>query len=78
RRGPVADLARHDRDHGTRYVATLSAWLRAQGDLARAAATLEVHPNTVRYRMRRMSEVTLLRLDDPDQRLAMLIALAIR
>ncbi len=59
-------------------MATLSAWLRAQGDLARAAAALEVHPNTVRYRMRRMSEVTLLRLDDPDQRLAMLIALAIR
>ncbi len=59
-------------------MATLSAWLRAQGDLARAATTLEVHPNTVRYRLRRMNEVTALRLDDPDQRLAMLIALAVR
>ncbi|GAA4221216.1 hypothetical protein FHR32_005323 [Streptosporangium album] len=74
--GPVAELTRHDADHGTRYVATLRAWLEAQGDLAVAAGRLAVHPNTVRYRLRKMSEITDLQLDLPEKRLAMIIALA--
>ncbi|MEV0050890.1 helix-turn-helix domain-containing protein [Saccharopolyspora shandongensis] len=76
-RGPVVELRRHDREHGTSYVETLRAWLECQGDLGAAAARLEVHPNTVRYRMRKMAELTPLDLDDPDARLAMIIALAV-
>jgi DNA-binding PucR family transcriptional regulator len=38
---------------------------------------LSVHPNTLRYRLQRMAEVTPLPVDDPEQRLAMAIALAI-
>lgn len=75
--GPVADLARHDGAHGTRFVPTLRAWLRAQGDPIEAARMLEVHPNTVRNRMRRMPEVAALDLDDPDRRLALAIALEV-
>ncbi|PKW15650.1 PucR family transcriptional regulator [Saccharopolyspora spinosa] len=76
-RGPVVALRRHDREHGTSYVETLRAWLECQGDLGAAAARLAVHPNTVRYRMRKMAELTPLALDDPDARLAMIIALAV-
>ncbi|WP_424529592.1 PucR family transcriptional regulator [Sphaerisporangium viridialbum] len=76
-RGPVAELSRRDAEHGTRYVATLRAWLEAQGDLAVAANRLDVHPNTVRYRLRKMAEITDLRLDVPEKRLAMIIALAV-
>ncbi|MDQ2585651.1 MULTISPECIES: PucR family transcriptional regulator [Saccharothrix] len=76
-RGPVADLVRHDVAHGTRYAATLRAWLAAQGDAREAARALSVHPNTLRYRMQRMCEVTTVPLDDPDQRLAMAVALAV-
>ncbi|WP_190823261.1 PucR family transcriptional regulator [Saccharopolyspora pogona] len=76
-RGPVVELRRHDREHGTSYVETLRAWLECQGDLGAAAARLGVHPNTVRYRMRKMAELTPLVLDDPDARLAMIIALAV-
>ena len=36
-RGPVAELRRHDRAHATEYVATLRAWLEAQGDPPRPA-----------------------------------------
>ncbi|MFG1825745.1 PucR family transcriptional regulator [Microbispora bryophytorum] len=75
-RGPVSALRRHDALHDTHYVATLRAWLEAQGDLAAAAERLGVHANTVRNRLRRMSEVTPLDLDDPRKRLAMLITLA--
>lgn len=76
RRGPVAELIDHDRLHGTPYIATLRAWLAAQGDPARAGAELGVHENTIRYRLRKMAEVTSVDLDDPGRRLAMMIELA--
>ncbi|MFO7166200.1 MAG: helix-turn-helix domain-containing protein [Mycolicibacterium hassiacum] len=75
-RGPVAELRRHDAEHGTEYVATLRAWLEAMGDIAAAGHRLGVHENTVRYRLRKMAELTELRLDDPDKRLAMMIEIA--
>lgn len=75
-RGPVAELIRHDREHGTPYVVTLRVWLAAQGDLVRSGAELGVHENTVRYRLRKMAEVTAVDLDDPRKRLAMMIELA--
>lgn len=75
-RGPVAELRRHDAEHGTAFVATLRAWLEAQGDLAVAGDRLGVHGNTVRNRLRKMSEVTSLDLDDAGKRVAMMIDLA--
>ncbi|OBB88196.1 PucR family transcriptional regulator [Mycobacterium colombiense] len=75
-RGPVAELGRHDRAHGTDYVATLRAWLEAQGDPTEAGERLGVHENTVRYRLRKMAEITNLQLDDARKRLAMTIELA--
>ncbi|TQM33488.1 PucR family transcriptional regulator [Nocardia bhagyanarayanae] len=75
-RGPVADLRRHDSAHGTRYVATLRAWLETMGDLARAGERLGVHENTVRYRLRKMADVTTLDLEDSRMRVATMIELA--
>ncbi len=75
-RGPVAELRRHDRAHETEYVATLHAWLEAQGDPAEAGERLGVHENTVRYRLRKMAEIANLHLDDAKKRLAMMIELA--
>ncbi|MFI5718634.1 PucR family transcriptional regulator [Nocardia sp. NPDC051750] len=75
-RGPIAELRRYDRVHATDYVATLRAWLDAQGDPAEAAVRLGVHPNTVRNRVRKMREIAVLRLDDARTRLAMTIDLA--
>ncbi|MEU1522435.1 PucR family transcriptional regulator [Nocardia rhamnosiphila] len=75
-RGPVAELRRYDSAHATDYVATLRAWLDAQGDPVVAAAGLGVHPNTVRNRMRKMREVAVLELEDARTRLAMTIDLA--
>jgi PucR C-terminal helix-turn-helix domain len=75
-RGPVAELRRHDREYATEYVATLRAWLEQQGDPIRAAERLRVHENTVRYRLRKMAEVTSLELEDARKRLAMIIELA--
>ncbi|BBY45584.1 PucR family transcriptional regulator [Mycolicibacterium celeriflavum] len=75
-RGPVAELRRHDQDHATEYVSTLRAWLEALGDPVQAGVRLGVHENTVRYRLRKMAEITELPLDDARKRLAIMIELA--
>lgn len=75
-RGPVAELRRHDQNHATEYIATLRAWLEALGDPAEAGRRLGVHENTVRYRLRKMGEITDLPLDDARKRVAMMIELA--
>jgi hypothetical protein len=54
---------------------TLRAWLDAHGDVAAAAATLHVHPQTVRYRLAGLREVFAGALDDPAARLELTIAL---
>lgn len=75
-RGPVVRLRRHDTEHGTRYIATLRAWLQSQGDPVEAGRLLGVHENTVRYRLRKMRELTALDLEDGGKRVAMTIELA--
>lgn len=62
-------LAEHDAEHGSDLVRSLLAYLDAFGDVRAAAARLPVHPNTLRYRVRRAAEVSGLDLDDPRQRL---------
>jgi hypothetical protein len=60
---------------GARGEQTLRAWLDAHGDVSVAAATLHVHPQTVRYRLAGLREVFGDALDDPDARLELAIAL---
>ncbi|HET6818269.1 MAG TPA: helix-turn-helix domain-containing protein [Mycobacteriales bacterium] len=67
--GKVAALAEQDAAKGTSWVQTLRAYFDAFGDMASAAAMVNVHPNTFRYRLRRITEVFGLDLDDPDERL---------
>lgn len=74
--GPVAELRRHDSEHSTHYASTLRAWLEAMGDLSAAGAALGLHENTIRYRLRKMAEVTHLDLKDARTRIALLVELA--
>lgn len=73
--GPVAALLEHDREKGTQLVETLSAWLDAFGDVTTAAAQVYTHPNTFRYRLRRLSEISGLDLTDPDARFSAMVQL---
>ncbi|UNB54289.1 CdaR family transcriptional regulator [Mycolicibacterium sp. YH-1] len=54
---------------------TLRAYLDGFGDVAAAAAHLHVHPNTVRYRVRRVEDVLGTSLADPDVRLLLSLSL---
>jgi hypothetical protein len=60
--GPVLDLPAHDRSS---LLATLQAWCDTAGSAVEAGKRLYCHPNTVRYRLRRLQEHTGRSLDDP-------------
>ena len=73
--GPVALLIENDRERGTHLVETLAAWLDAFGDVTVAAARVYTHPNTFRYRLRRLAEISGLDLTDPDARFSAMVQL---
>ncbi|SEE72384.1 PucR family transcriptional regulator [Jiangella alba] len=70
---PFARLVEHDARHGSGLVPTLRAWLDHFGDNIAAAASLHVHPNTFRYRLRRVGEISGMDLDDGDERLSLML-----
>ncbi|GHA44904.1 PucR family transcriptional regulator [Streptomyces spiroverticillatus] len=73
--GPVARLVAYDAAHHTCLVDTLQAWLDTFGDVIAASAAVHVHPNTFRYRLRRLAEVGGLDLTDADARFAAMLQL---
>lgn len=63
--GPLAE----DTVRARRMLETLEAYLEADGNLQATAAALFVHRHTLRYRLRRIEELTGRRLRDPLDRL---------
>jgi sugar diacid utilization regulator len=70
-RGNLQAIAAHDARKGTSYLRTLQAYLDAFGDVPVAADRVGVHPNTFRYRLRRLVGMFDLNLKDPDERLVL-------
>jgi DNA-binding PucR family transcriptional regulator len=58
-----------------RLVITLRAWLDRPGQVQAVAAALDVHPQTVRYRLKQLRELFGARLDDPEARFELSLAL---
>jgi DNA-binding PucR family transcriptional regulator len=54
---------------------TLAAYLDGFGDIGSVAKQLHVHPNTVRYRVRRIEKLLSTSLDDPENRLVLALSL---
>jgi hypothetical protein len=59
----------------TKLRATLRAWLDHGGRIEEAARHLEVHPQTVRYRLRQLRGIFGDALEDPEQRFVLGLAL---
>lgn len=72
--GPAID---YDAEHHTDLVATTSAYLDGGCSLTRAANRLYVHPKTVRYRLRRVQELTGRDLSGQQDRFDAQLAIAI-
>jgi DNA-binding PucR family transcriptional regulator len=66
----IVAMTAYDHEHGTEFGKSLMCWLQAIGDVGAAARELGVHPNTLRYRLRRSAELFGISLDHPDDRLA--------
>lgn len=62
----VRALLEADEAGGTPYARTLLSFLGSMGDYARSATELNVHENTVRYRVRRAQDLYGVAFDDPD------------
>jgi hypothetical protein len=69
---PLAGLTTKQRN---RIGETLLAWLDTRGSAPEIAERLEIHPQTVRYRMRQVEKLFGAALDDPRSRLELEIAL---
>lgn len=72
---PLWGLSQAQQD---RLADTLLAWLQDWGNAIAAARRLHVHPQTVRYRLRQVTELFGDDLLDPDKRFAIEIALRAR
>lgn len=65
----VSRLIEHDRAGSADLVRSLLVYLEVFGDARAAAERLHVHPNTLRYRVRRAAAVSGIDLGDPEERL---------
>ncbi|MFZ0341331.1 MAG: helix-turn-helix domain-containing protein [Gaiellaceae bacterium] len=70
-RGKLTAVVEHDAERGTQYALTLRAYLDAMGDVVGAAKRISVHPNTFRYRLRRLGELFDVDLKNADERLVL-------
>ena len=73
----VEEVYRPLQTTGTALLETLSAFLEQTSSLEATARALFVHPNTVRYRLRRVAEVTGYAPADPRHALTLRTALAL-
>ena len=71
----LGPLVAHDQRKQSDLIRTLSGFFAANGNLAKAAQELDVHRNTLVYRLDRIAELTDLDLDDSDNRLILHLAL---
>lgn len=74
----LGPLVEHDERKQSDLVRTLEGFFEANGNLAQAAKELDVHRNTLVYRLERISELTELDLNDADNRLILHLSLKIQ
>src|SRR5438552_336241 len=73
----LGKLSMHEHEHKSEYLTTLACYFRENNSPHRSSRILHVHPNTVAYRVKRIEEITGLRLDNYSDRLIAQVALEI-
>ena len=73
----LGTLVDHDRGRNGHLIATLKAYLE-EGEQQAAARRLKVHPNTLRYRLDRIREISGAELTDAETRLNLSVALRVQ
>ncbi|HHV79003.1 MAG TPA: PucR family transcriptional regulator [Firmicutes bacterium] len=67
-REAVERLMVYDQLHGSNFLLTLETFIDFYGKRKCAAKKLNIHPNTLDYRMRKITELTGMNLNDPNVR----------
>lgn len=70
-------LVDYDAKHGASLVTTLSAYLDASGSPTATARVLNLHINSLYYRLQRLAELGGFDLDDPEERFGLQLALRV-
>jgi sugar diacid utilization regulator len=71
----VLPLVEHDRQHGTHLLPTLRAYLAGEGGVNATARELFLHPNSLRHRLARITELTGRNPLDFDDRVSLAVGL---
>jgi DNA-binding PucR family transcriptional regulator len=66
-------LQDYDQKHHSNLVETLEVFLDHDANMAETAKALVVHPNTLTYRLKRISELSEIDLKDPSQKMMLFI-----
>lgn len=66
-------LQDYDKKHSSNLVETLAVFLEHDANMAEAAKALVVHPNTLTYRLKRISEIGEINLKDPSEKMMLFI-----
>ncbi|WP_335982304.1 helix-turn-helix domain-containing protein [Streptomyces sp. CA2R106] len=74
----LGPLERMPRPYRERLAETLLSWLQCSRNASEVAVRLGIHPQTVRYRLRRLDELFGARLQQPDACFEMELALRLR
>ena len=65
----IAELIEYDKKNGRTFTYTLQTYLKNNSSLAKTARCLFIQRNALLYRLRRIQEITKLKLDNEDTRL---------
>lgn len=76
-RSTVGHLLDYDEEQGTQLLLTLYHYVLCNGNARATADSLQVHTNTLKYRLRRIEEIAGVRLNDPEAILNLHVALKI-
>lgn len=71
----LAGLMAYDREKGTPYFETLRQYLLQERDIPRTAEALIIHRTTLLYRLKKIQSLLQTNLDDPWQRLQLMLSL---
>ncbi|MHB8074086.1 PucR family transcriptional regulator [Desulfosporosinus fructosivorans] len=74
----LGELERYDSAHNTELMKTLETFLSHRCDLKETAKTSYIHPNTLRYRLKKIQEILDLDFDDFDTKLNLMVAFKIK
>lgn len=71
----LLELLSHDSSKGTEFFQTLRTYLLNERDIPKTADALIIHRTTLLYRLKKIQALTGMDLDDPDERLYLLLSL---